>query len=137
MAASAAYWLTLVGFEVSWLCRFAIAAETFFGAIVFSVGYWFYYQEFKAGLSPSQAYYAERAAAAEKNGIDPTEDELNALTQGTALALGWIPQSWAIGDGKYALLLGTNLYGLALCTLGFVLPLALQRRATSVPAAVR
>lgn len=59
------------------------------------------------------------------------------LALGTALALGWIPPSWAIGDGKYALLLGTNLYGLALCTLGFVLPLALQRRATSVPAAVR
>jgi Na+/proline symporter len=41
---------------------------------------------------------------------------------GLALALGWIPASWAIGDGKYALLLGTNCYGLALCVLGYLLP---------------
>ena len=38
------------------------------------------------------------------------------LLLGVALTLGWIPPSWAIGDGKYALLLGTNLYGLLLCT---------------------
>jgi Na+/proline symporter len=44
------------------------------------------------------------------------------LALGVALALGWIPASWAIGDGKYALLLGTNLYGLVLCTLGYLLP---------------
>jgi Na+/proline symporter len=41
---------------------------------------------------------------------------------GLALALGWIPASWAIGDGKYGLLLGTNCYGLALCVLGYLLP---------------
>jgi len=41
---------------------------------------------------------------------------------GIAVTLDWIPPSWAIGDGKYALLLGTNLYGLALCTLGYLLP---------------
>lgn len=41
---------------------------------------------------------------------------------GTALIVGWIPHSWAIGDGKYALLLGTNLYGLGLCVLGYLLP---------------
>jgi Na+/proline symporter len=44
------------------------------------------------------------------------------IALGVALTIGWIPQSWAIGDGKYALLLGTNLYGLVLCTLGYVLP---------------
>ncbi|WP_339489865.1 sodium:solute symporter [Pseudomonas sp. EL_65y_Pfl2_R95] len=44
------------------------------------------------------------------------------LLLGLALSLDWIPQSWAIGDGSYALLLGTNLYGLILCTLGYVLP---------------
>lgn len=44
------------------------------------------------------------------------------LGLGMALVLGWIPQSWAIGDGKYALLLGTNLYGLGLCVLGYLLP---------------
>jgi SSS family solute:Na+ symporter len=46
---------------------------------------------------------------------------------GVALALGAIPQSWAIGTGRYALLLGTNLYGLAICCAGFFLPLAWQR----------
>ena len=46
---------------------------------------------------------------------------------GIMLAIGLIPQSWAIGSGKYALLLGTNLYGLAICCTGFLLPLALQR----------
>jgi cytochrome c oxidase cbb3-type subunit 3 len=61
---------------------------TFVGAIVFSVGYWFYYQEFRAGASPTQAYYAEQAAAAEKNGVDPTEGELVALAQGPTLELG-------------------------------------------------
>ena len=48
---------------------------------------------------------------------------------GIALTLGWIPQSWAIGDGRYALLLGTNLYGLILCTAGYLLPGMLTRRA--------
>jgi len=43
------------------------------------------------------------------------------------LAAGMIPQSWAIGDGKYALLLGTNLYGLLICIAGFLLPFAFQR----------
>lgn len=48
---------------------------------------------------------------------------------GVALTLGWIPQSWAIGDGSYALLLGTNLYGLILCTAGYLLPGMMTRRA--------
>jgi hypothetical protein len=46
---------------------------------------------------------------------------------GVMLASGAIPASWAIGSGKYALLLGTNLYGLMICFAGFLLPLALQR----------
>lgn len=46
---------------------------------------------------------------------------------GVLLATGLIPQSWAIGDGKYALLLGTNLYGLLICIAGFLLPVAWQR----------
>jgi cytochrome c oxidase cbb3-type subunit 3 len=61
---------------------------TFAGAIVFSIGYWFYYQEFRAGASPTQAYYAEQAAVAEKNGVDPTEGELAALAEGPTLELG-------------------------------------------------
>lgn len=48
---------------------------------------------------------------------------------GVALTLGWIPLSWAIGDGRYALLLGTNLYGLILCTAGYLLPGMMTRRA--------
>ena len=46
---------------------------------------------------------------------------------GILLAVHAIPQSWAIGTGKYALLLGVNLYGLAICCIGFLLPLAWQR----------
>lgn len=44
------------------------------------------------------------------------------LGLGVALTLGAIPAAWAIGDGKYALLLGTNLYGLLLCCVGYLLP---------------
>ncbi|MCB1955809.1 MAG: hypothetical protein KDG55_09035 [Rhodocyclaceae bacterium] len=44
------------------------------------------------------------------------------------LAVGQIPAAWAIGDGRYALLLGTNLYGLLICFTGFLLPLAVDRR---------
>lgn len=40
---------------------------------------------------------------------------------------GGIPPSWAIGSGKYGLLLGTNLYGLAICCAGFLVPLFWQR----------
>lgn len=46
---------------------------------------------------------------------------------GILLAIHALPQSWAIGGGRYALLLGVNLYGLAICCLGFLLPLAWRR----------
>lgn len=49
------------------------------------------------------------------------------LGLGVALTLGAIPAAWAIGDGKYALLLGTNLYGLLLCCAGYLLPGLLAR----------
>lgn len=61
---------------------------TLFGLMVFSVGYWFYYEEFRAGLSPTQAYFAEQALEAEKNGVDPTDAELLAAVGGPALGLG-------------------------------------------------
>ena len=54
------------------------------------------------------------------------------IALGVLLTLGWIPKSWAIGDGKYALLLGANLYGLILCFAGFLLPL-LSRGRAAVP----
>jgi SSS family solute:Na+ symporter len=46
---------------------------------------------------------------------------------GALLAIDAVPSSWAIGHGKYALLLGANLYGLAISISGFVLPLLWQR----------
>jgi hypothetical protein len=49
------------------------------------------------------------------------------LLLGVLLAVGWIPAGWAIGEGKYALLLGTNLYGLLICTAGFLLPQIVYR----------
>ena len=48
------------------------------------------------------------------------------IVLGVLLATGMIPPSWAIGDGKYALLLGVNFYGLGLCITGFLLPVAWQ-----------
>ncbi|TAK41512.1 MAG: hypothetical protein EPO27_19090 [Betaproteobacteria bacterium] len=53
------------------------------------------------------------------------------ITLGVLQAINLIPAGWAIGTGKYAILLGTNLYGLVLCTAGFFLPLALARRRVS------
>jgi xanthosine utilization system XapX-like protein len=53
------------------------------------------------------------------------------IVLGILLAANMIPASWAIGTGKYALLLGTNLYGLALCCAGFLLPLAWRRLRTA------
>jgi Na+/proline symporter len=46
---------------------------------------------------------------------------------GMLFAANQIPASWAIGNGKYALLLGTNVYGLMICFAGFLLPLVWQR----------
>lgn len=61
---------------------------TFYGAIIFAVGYWFYYEEFKAGPGLTQAYFAEKAAEAEKTGADPTDAELMALISTPALDQG-------------------------------------------------
>lgn len=59
-----------------------------YAAMAFSVGYWFYYEEFQAAPGPAQAYYAERAREAEKRGADPTSAELLAAVDGPAKALG-------------------------------------------------
>jgi solute:Na+ symporter, SSS family len=50
------------------------------------------------------------------------------MALGLLLAAGLIPQGWAIGNGKYATLLGVNLYGLLLCTAGYLLPPLLAGR---------
>ncbi len=56
------------------------------------------------------------------------------LVLGILLALGWIPAAWAIGTGKYALLLGVNFYGLLICAAGFLLPEIVRRwRGGAVP----
>lgn len=44
------------------------------------------------------------------------------LALGVLYTLGWVPPALAIGDGRYAMLLGVNLYGLLLCTGLFLLP---------------
>ena len=45
---------------------------------------------------------------------------------GFAYAFGWLPDCIAIGEGKEAMLLGTNLYGLIACTILFLVPLVLR-----------
>lgn len=55
------------------------------------------------------------------------------IALGTLLTVDGIPASWAIGTGKYALLLGVNLYGLAICTAGFLMPIAWQRLRSESP----
>jgi len=62
--------------------------STLFAAMVFSIGYWFYYEEFKAGPGLQQAYYAEKAREAERTGAEPTDGELVAAAQGPTLELG-------------------------------------------------
>ena len=55
------------------------------------------------------------------------------LGLGILYTLGWIPPALAIGDGRYAMLLGVNLYGLLLCTGLFLIPWVLcapQRHGT-------
>ena len=49
------------------------------------------------------------------------------LGVGVAEAAGWIPASLAVGPGRYASLLGANLWGLLLVTLLFLLPWAWRR----------
>jgi cytochrome c oxidase cbb3-type subunit 3 len=61
---------------------------TFYGAIIFAIGYWFYYEEFKAAPGLTQAYYAEKAKEAEARGADPTDAELMALVSTPALEQG-------------------------------------------------
>lgn len=68
-------------------------------------------------------------------GYSPTSFHISfwiGVTLGVLYAAGLIPQSFAIGEGKYGLLLATNLYGLILCTLGFLAPLIFKSKHTSV-----
>ncbi len=81
---------------------------TLFLAMVFSVGYWFWYQEFHAGKGPRELYFAEQAALAEKSGKDPTEAELLAVNVdlgAKAFAANCVSCHEAQGQGK----IGPNL----------------------------
>ncbi len=44
---------------------------------------------------------------------------------GIMYAGGFIPPELAIGTGKYGVLLGANVYGLMICTVGYLIPLAI------------
>lgn len=44
------------------------------------------------------------------------------IVLGILLTVNMVPLSWSVGNGDNALLLGVNLYGLILCTLGYVIP---------------
>ncbi len=55
---------------------------TFYGAIVFSIGYWFYYHEYSMGPTPSEAYAA--AAAAQAAGGTADEAALATLASDAA-----------------------------------------------------
>jgi cytochrome c oxidase cbb3-type subunit 3 len=61
---------------------------TFYAAILFSIGYWFYYEEFEAAPGLAGQYYADKAAEAEKSGKEPTKDELLAMIGTPAAAHG-------------------------------------------------
>lgn len=61
---------------------------TLYGAIIFAVGYWFYYEEFEVAPGLAASYYAERAKILEKQGGDPTREELVAATATPAVAEG-------------------------------------------------
>jgi cytochrome c oxidase cbb3-type subunit III len=62
--------------------------STLYVALLFSIGYWFYYEVFRAGLGPTEAYYAEQARIAEQTGADPTDGELLAAATGPEGELG-------------------------------------------------
>lgn len=61
---------------------------SFFGTIVFAIGYWFWYEEFEVSPGLNQAYLLEKAAEQEKVGEDPKAEELLAQLGTEAVALG-------------------------------------------------
>lgn len=61
---------------------------TFYLAVLFSIGYWFYYEEFEAAPGLAGQYYAEKAAAAAKSGKEPTSAELAGLVATPAVEKG-------------------------------------------------
>lgn len=56
---------------------------TFYGAIVFSVGYWFYYHEYRMGPTTPEVFAAEMAARAAQGQADESTLELLGRDSGT------------------------------------------------------
>jgi cytochrome c oxidase cbb3-type subunit 3 len=61
---------------------------TFYAAIIFSIGYWFYYEEFESAPGLAGQYLEDKLAQAAKTGREPTDGELLALAAGEAKAEG-------------------------------------------------
>ena len=61
---------------------------TFYGAIAFAIGYWFWYEEFEAAPGLTQAYFIEREKELEKTGKDPTDTQLMAQLGTPAISEG-------------------------------------------------
>lgn len=61
---------------------------TLYGAMAFSVVYWFTYHEFKVQPNPQQAYFLEKAQKLEKEGGEPTSEELLAQVGTPAVGAG-------------------------------------------------
>lgn len=55
------------------------------------------------------------------------------MALGLLYAFGGLPEWMAIGEGKYALLLGANLWGLPLCCVGFLAPRLWTSRRSTAP----
>ncbi len=77
------------------------------------------------------ALAVEPAETRVRVGTDPATWTRNSsrpgLTLGVLIAADLIPIRWAIGHGRYALLLGARVYGLALRAIGFFLPQVWKR----------
>jgi len=61
---------------------------TFYIAIVFAIGYWFYYEEFEIGPGLQQAYFADKAEQDAKTGKDPSPEALLAAVGTPAMQQG-------------------------------------------------
>lgn len=56
---------------------------TFYGAIVFSIGYWFYYHEYEMGPTTPEVFAAEMAARAAEGAVDDSTLTVLASDRGT------------------------------------------------------
>lgn len=57
---------------------------TFYGTIIFACLYWFYYESYRFGLEPLEAYQQEAAATAASSGRPLSNQELEAMASNTS-----------------------------------------------------